>query len=122
MFKFFGFFFSLIRNFIQKLKFFFYKFNLKKKRLYIANQQQFNRKLNSSQFLKLIFTFTDLVQFLLICNLFGRCNFFFIIIMITQKKTKKIDKYLDLFKDLKKLWNMRVTVIPIIVGMLVTCP
>ena len=30
------------------------------------------------------------------------------------KETEKTDKYLDLTKVLKKLWNMRVTMIPIV--------
>ena len=32
-------------------------------------------------------------------------------------ESKKIDKYLDLARELKKLWNMKVTVIPIVVGL-----
>ena len=32
------------------------------------------------------------------------------------KVSEKIDKYVDLAKELKKLWNMRMTVIPIAVG------
>ena len=31
------------------------------------------------------------------------------------KKEKK-DKYLDLARELKKLWNMQVTIIPIVIG------
>ena len=31
------------------------------------------------------------------------------------KESKKLDKYLDLARELKILWNMKVTVIPIIV-------
>ena len=34
------------------------------------------------------------------------------------KESEKIDKYLDLARDLKKLWNMKVTVIPIVIGAL----
>ena len=30
------------------------------------------------------------------------------------------DKYLDLARELKKLWNMKVTVIPIVIGALGT--
>ncbi len=37
---------------------------------------------------------------------------------VKMKKKEKIDKYLDLARELKKLWNMRVTVIPIIVSAL----
>ena len=32
------------------------------------------------------------------------------------KESKKIDKYLDLPWELEKLWNMKVTVIPVIAG------
>ena len=31
-----------------------------------------------------------------------------------MKESEKVDKYLDLARELKKLWNMRVTVIPIV--------
>ena len=31
------------------------------------------------------------------------------------KESEKIDKFLNLAKELRKLWNMKVTVIPIIV-------
>ena len=34
------------------------------------------------------------------------------------KESEKIDKYLDLGRKLRKQWNMTVTVIPIIVGVL----
>ena len=33
-----------------------------------------------------------------------------------MKETEKIDKYLDLARELKKLWNMKVIVILIVVG------
>ena len=36
------------------------------------------------------------------------------------KECEKKDKYLDLARGLKKLWNMKVTVIPIIIGALDT--
>ena len=36
------------------------------------------------------------------------------------KESEKKDKYLDLDRDLKKLWNMKVTVIPIVIGALGT--
>ena len=36
------------------------------------------------------------------------------------KASKKIDKHLDLARELKKLWNMKVTVIPIEIGALST--
>ena len=35
---------------------------------------------------------------------------------------KKRDKYLDLAKKLKKLWSMKVTVIPIVIGALEMIP
>ena len=35
-------------------------------------------------------------------------------------KEKTIIKYLDLAKELKKLWNMKVTVLPIVIGTLGT--
>ncbi len=38
------------------------------------------------------------------------------------KENEKRNKYLDLANGLKKLWNMKVTVIPIIIGALGTIP
>ena len=35
---------------------------------------------------------------------------------IKLKKCKKKDKYLDLARELKKLWNMQVTITPIVIG------
>ena len=35
---------------------------------------------------------------------------------VKLKENKKKDKYLDLAKELKKLWNMKVTIIPIVIG------
>ena len=35
---------------------------------------------------------------------------------INLKESEKKDKYLDLARELKKLWNMKVTVIPFVVG------
>ena len=37
---------------------------------------------------------------------------------IVKKEIEKIEKYLDLDQEQKSLWNMKVTVIPIIVGTL----
>ena len=37
---------------------------------------------------------------------------------VKLKQSKKNDKYLDLAKGLKKLWNMKVTVIPIVISTL----
>ena len=35
---------------------------------------------------------------------------------IKQKEIEKKDKYLDLARELKKLWNMQVKIIPIVIG------
>ena len=35
---------------------------------------------------------------------------------IKLKECEKKDKYLDLARDLKKLWKMKVTIIPIVIG------
>ena len=35
---------------------------------------------------------------------------------IKQKECEKKDKYLDLARELKKLWSMQVTIIPIVIG------
>ena len=35
---------------------------------------------------------------------------------IKLKESEKKDKYLDLAMELKKLWNMQVTIIPIVIG------
>ena len=40
---------------------------------------------------------------------------------VELKESKKKDKYLDLPRDLKKkLWNMKMTVLPIVIGALGT--
>ena len=39
---------------------------------------------------------------------------------IKQKESEKKDKYLDLARELKKLWNMKVTIVPIVIGALGT--
>ena len=39
---------------------------------------------------------------------------------IKLKESAMIDKYLDLAREVKILWNMKVMVIPIIIGALVT--
>ena len=36
------------------------------------------------------------------------------------KESEKKDKYIDLARDLKKIWNMKVTIIPIVSGVLGT--
>ena len=38
------------------------------------------------------------------------------------KENENGGKYLDLARELKKLWNMRVMVIPIVIGMLGIIP
>ena len=38
------------------------------------------------------------------------------------KGSETNNKYLELVRELKKLWNMRVTVIPIVIGGLGTVP
>ena len=35
---------------------------------------------------------------------------------IKLKESEKKDMYLDLARELKKLWNMQVTIIPIVIG------
>ena len=39
---------------------------------------------------------------------------------INLKETEKKDKYFDLARELKKLWNMKVTIVPIVIGALGT--
>ena len=39
---------------------------------------------------------------------------------INLKESEKKDKYLDLARELKKLWNMKVTIVPIVIGALPT--
>ena len=39
---------------------------------------------------------------------------------VKLKESEKKDKYLDLARELKKLWNMKMTFIPIIIGALGT--
>ena len=39
---------------------------------------------------------------------------------INLKESEKKDKYLDLARELKKLWNMKVTILPIVIGALGT--
>ena len=35
---------------------------------------------------------------------------------MSKVESENKDKYLDLARELKKLWNMKVTVIPIVIG------
>ena len=39
---------------------------------------------------------------------------------IYLKESEKKDKYLDLARELKKLWNMKVTIVPLVIGVLGT--
>ena len=39
---------------------------------------------------------------------------------INLKESEKKDKYHDLARELKKLWNMKVTILPIVIGVLGT--
>ena len=39
---------------------------------------------------------------------------------ISLKKSEKKDMYLDLARELKKLWNMKLTIVPIVIGALGT--
>ena len=39
---------------------------------------------------------------------------------VDDKEVEKIEKYLDLARELKKVWNMKVTVVPLVVGALGT--
>ncbi len=39
---------------------------------------------------------------------------------IKLKDCEKKDKYLDLARELKKLWNMKITIVPIVIGALGT--
>ena len=39
---------------------------------------------------------------------------------VKLKESEKRDKYLDVARELKKLWNMKVTIIPIVIGALGT--
>ena len=39
---------------------------------------------------------------------------------INLKESENKDKYLDLAREIKKLWNMKVTIVPIVIGALGT--
>ena len=41
-------------------------------------------------------------------------------VRIKLKECEKKDKYFDLARELKKLWNMKVTIVPIVIGALGT--
>ena len=41
---------------------------------------------------------------------------------VKMEENEKMDKYLDLARELKKIWNIKVKVIPIVVGALGTVP
>ena len=42
-------------------------------------------------------------------------NFIELMIIIKLKEYEKKDKYLDLARELETLWNMKVTIIPIVI-------
>ena len=39
---------------------------------------------------------------------------------VDDTEVEKIEKYLDMARELKKVWNMRVTLIPLVIGALGT--
>ena len=39
-----------------------------------------------------------------------------------KQRKQRIDKYFELARELRKFWNMRVTVMPIVTNALVTVP
>ena len=39
---------------------------------------------------------------------------------IRLKECEKKDKYLDLARELKKIWNMKVTIVPMLIGAFIT--
>ena len=39
---------------------------------------------------------------------------------VDDKEVEKIEKYLDLARELKKMWNMKVKVVPLVLGALGT--
>ena len=39
---------------------------------------------------------------------------------INLRESEKKDKYLDLAREIKKMWNMKVTIVPIVIGALGT--
>ena len=41
---------------------------------------------------------------------------------IKLKESEKMDEYLDLARELKKLWNMKVSIVPIVIGSFDTVP
>jgi len=41
---------------------------------------------------------------------------------VDSKEIEKIEKYQDLVRELKKLWDMRIVVIPIVIGAVGTTP
>ena len=41
---------------------------------------------------------------------------------VVEKEKEKIEKYQDLARELKKIWNMTVKVVPIVLGSLGTIP
>ena len=45
-----------------------------------------------------------------------------IIIIVKEKEDEKIVKYQDLARELRKIWNMEVKIIPIVIGVSGTMP
>ncbi len=48
------------------------------------------------------------------------CRIVDFVVPVELKECEKKDKYFDLTRELKKLWNMKVTIIPIVIGALGT--
>ena len=42
--------------------------------------------------------------------------------VVVDKKRRKVEKYLDLIRELQKIWNVRVKIIPLVVGSLGAIP
>ena len=45
-------------------------------------------------------------------------DFAFLVDHRVKRKNENMDEFLDFARDLKKLWNMRVTVMPVVIGVL----
>ena len=71
---------------------------------------------NCSYLIKIIICFHKVIWFLSNINDIYTIIWFQIIII------EKIDKYVDLARELKKLWNVRLTVLPVVVDTLGTAP
>ena len=61
-----------------------------------------------------LYSFKYSYRMLIICKqLYSFCKI---------KESEKKDKYLDLARELRKLWNMRMTVVAVVIGALGTVP